>query len=40
MWEASPDASFWVTVVAFVVVGAAAVWAYSACHVLRPNRNP
>lgn len=28
IWESGPDASFWVTVVAFLVVGAAAVWAY------------
>lgn len=29
IWEAGPDASFWVTVVALVMVAAAAVWAYS-----------
>ncbi len=29
IWETGPDASFWVTVVALLVVGAAAVWAYS-----------
>jgi len=29
IWEAGPDASFWVTVVALLVMGAAAVWAYS-----------
>jgi Type II CAAX prenyl endopeptidase Rce1-like len=28
IWEAGPDVSFWVTVVALLVVGAAAVWAY------------
>ena len=28
IWESGPDASFWGAVVAFVVVGAGAVWAY------------
>jgi membrane protease YdiL (CAAX protease family) len=29
IWEAGPDASFWGTVAALLVVGAAAVWAFS-----------
>ncbi len=29
IWETGPDASFWVTRVAFLAVGAMAVWAYS-----------
>jgi membrane protease YdiL (CAAX protease family) len=29
IWKGGPDASFWVTVAALLVVGAAAVWAYS-----------
>jgi len=30
VWETGPDASFWVSVGATLVVGAAAVWAYAA----------
>jgi membrane protease YdiL (CAAX protease family) len=29
IWEAGPDASFWATVLALLVVGAMAVWAYA-----------
>lgn len=29
IWDTGPDASFWISLVAALVVGAAAVWAYA-----------
>lgn len=35
IWDAGADASFWISVVAALIVGAAAVWAYAALAKLR-----